>query len=172
MDSITEDDFQDLTVSIKRSFVHLETRDAYGTETEIPQMAKWLAGEPDDLAWIQDWCQVLRGHIAAGRTARRVKIVSEPLSEYQRWVYGVFTPIVEAGEDVRWLPRREVSAVAIPGNDYYVFDDERVVFLHYAGSGLSTGYTTTTDTAVVDMCRAAFEEVWEPSIPHRDYQPH
>lgn len=61
--------------------------------------------------------------------------------------------------------------MAIPGNDYYLFDDERVVFLHYAGSGLSTGYTTTTDTAIVKMCRTAFEEVWEPSIPHRDYQP-
>jgi hypothetical protein len=33
--------------------IHLETRDAYGTETELPHMAKWRAGEPDDFEWLQ-----------------------------------------------------------------------------------------------------------------------
>jgi hypothetical protein len=43
---ITSDEFQDLTKSFKRSAVHLETRDAYGTATELPYMAKWAAGLP------------------------------------------------------------------------------------------------------------------------------
>jgi hypothetical protein len=42
---ITSDEFQDLTKSFKRSAVHLETRDAYGTATELPYMAKWAAGD-------------------------------------------------------------------------------------------------------------------------------
>jgi hypothetical protein len=33
---ITSDEFQDLTKSFKRSAVHLETCDAYGTATELP----------------------------------------------------------------------------------------------------------------------------------------
>jgi hypothetical protein len=36
--------------------LHLEMRDAYGTEVELPHMAQWAAGEPDDLAWLDDWC--------------------------------------------------------------------------------------------------------------------
>ena len=55
MQELTYSQFQDLTASIKRSAVHLETRDAYGTETELPHMAKWAAGEPDDLDWLQGW---------------------------------------------------------------------------------------------------------------------
>jgi hypothetical protein len=47
-----------------------------------------------------------------------------------------------------------------------------VVFLHYAGSGLNTAFTTTTDTGIVSMCREAFEQVWSLSVPHRDYDPH
>lgn len=171
MEEITEDGLTHLTSSFKRSMVHLEARDAYGTETELPQMAKWASGEPDDFAWLEDWCQRIQGHVEAGRTARRVKIVSEPLSDYQRWAYEVFTPIAKAGEDVRWVPRRQISAICIPGNDYYLFDDERVVFLHYAGSGLVTAFTTTTDAAIVEMCRTAFEKVWTLSIPHSEYKP-
>lgn len=171
MEEITEDAFNELLTRFTRSSVHLETRDAYGTEVELPHMAKWKRGEPDDYAWVQDWCTELAEHVAAGRTVRRVKIVSEPLSDYQRWVYNVFTPIVAAGEDIRWLPRRQVSALCLPGNDYYLLDDERVVFLHYAGSGLNTAFTTTIDASVVQMCREAFERVWSLAIPHSDYKP-
>jgi hypothetical protein len=168
---ITEQEFAELTGSFKRSAIHLETRDAYGTETELPYIAKWVAGEPDDLEWLQEWCQKLRSHVDADRTVRRAKIVSEPLSDYQRWAHEVIGPMVEAGEDIRWVPRRSVSAICIPGNDYYLFDDERVVvFLHYAGSGLNTTFTTTTAPAVVDMCSTAFEKVWALSIPHSDYR--
>lgn len=171
MEDITEDDLSELTERFQRSIVHLETRDAYGTEVELPYMAKWAAGEPDDLAWLNEWCDTLRQHAADGRSIRRARIVSEPLSDYQRWSFSIAQPMVGAGEDIRWVPRRTVSELCIPGNDYYLFDDERVVFLHYAGSGLNTAFTTTTDPAVVEMCRQSFESVWALSIPHGDYQP-
>lgn len=171
MEEITDDDFQELLRTFKASSVHLETRDAYGTEIELPYMAKWAAGEPDDFEWLQDWCSTLRGHAAAGRTVRRAHIVSEPLSDYQRWALTVTPPLVEAGEDIRWVPRRRVSELCIPGNDYYLIDDERVVFLHYAGSGLNTAFTTTTKPETVEMCRMAFDQVWSLSIPHREYEP-
>lgn len=57
------------------------------------------------------------------------------------------------------------------GNDYYLFDDELAVFLHDAGNGLAVDRTSSTDPAVLRLCRAAFEAVWEVSTPHRDYQP-
>ncbi|MEU4294906.1 DUF6879 family protein [Kribbella sp. NPDC026596] len=170
MQEITADDLTELTGSFKRSMVHLEARDAYGTDTELPHLAKWLAGEPDDFAWLQDWCEKIAAHVNAGRSARRIKIVSEPLSDYQRWAYGAFTPIAEAGEDIHWVPRPRVSTVGIPGNDYYLFDGKRVVFLHYAGTGLNTSFTTTTDREVVEMCSSAFEKVWALSIPHSEYK--
>jgi hypothetical protein len=171
VEDITDDDFQELLKTFKRSSIHLETRDAYGTEVELPYMAKWAAGEPDDLEWLQDWCTTVRGHVAAGRTIKRARIVSEPLSDYQRWTLTIAKPIVEAGEDERFIPRRQVSELCFPGNDYYVFDDERVVFLHYSGAGLNNALTTTTNPATVEMCRKAFEQVWPLAIPFREYKP-
>jgi hypothetical protein len=164
-------EFESLLTGFEREAVHLETRDAYGTEVELPYMAKWAAGEPDDLAWLGEWCQSLREHTTAGRSVRRARVVSEPLSDYQRWSHSIAGPMVEAGEDIRWVPRRLLSAVAIPGNDFYLFDSRLALFLHYAGNGMSTGMTATEDPGVLSLCQTAFEAVWRFSIPHSDYRP-
>jgi hypothetical protein len=169
--SISEAEFEGLLTRFESTSVHLETRDAYGTAVELPHMAKWAAGEPDDLRWLQGWCDTLRGHVAAGRSVRRARIVSEPLSDYQRWSHSIAGPMVVAGEDIRWVPRRRVSSVAIPGNDFYLFDDRLVVFLLYAGNGLAVDRVTSTDPVDVGLCATAFAELWPLAIPHRDYQP-
>lgn len=171
MASITDEQFDRLLSSFERESIHLETRDAYGTAVELPYMAKWSAGEPDDLEWLQGWCAVLRAHVQAGKSVRRARIVSEPLSDYQRWSHSIAYPMVEAGEDIRWVPRRLVSSVALPGNDCYLFDGRLVVFLIYSGSGLAVDKVTSTDPADIRLCRSAFETVWKMSIRHSDYKP-
>ena len=171
MTSVGEATFDRLLRTFERSSVHLETRDAYGTAVELPYMAKWAAGEADDLSWLNDWCNTLRRHVAAGKIVHRARIVSEPLSDYQRWSYSIARPMVEAGEDIRWVPRRLVSSIGIPGNDYYLFDDRLVVFLIYSGNGLNAAYETSTDPADIELCRMAFDAVWKLAVPHRDYQP-
>ncbi len=171
MAPITDEEFDRLLSDFAREALHLETRDAYGTAVELPYMAKWAAGEPDDLQWLEGWCSTLREHVKAGKSVRRVRIVSEPLSDYQRWSHSIAQPMVEAGEDIRWVPRRLVSSVALPGNDFYLFDDSLTVFLIYAGNGLGTDKVTSTDPADIRLCRSAFEAVWKLSTPHSDYQP-
>jgi len=169
--SISEAAFDQLLTNFDREAIHLETRDAYGTAVELPHMAKWVVGEPDDLRWLDGWCDTVRGHVTAGRSVRRARIVSEPLSDYQRWSHSIAHPMVAAGEDIRWVPRRLLSSVCVPGNDYYLFDDRLVVFLHYTGSGLAADRVTSTDPADVALCRRAFEAVWTYAIAHRDYEP-
>ena len=168
---VTDEQFDELLTSFDREAIHLETRDAYGTEVELPHLAKWARGEPDDLEWLRGWCATLREHVQAGKSVRRARIVSEPLSDYQRWSYSIARPMVEAGEDIRWVPRRLVSSVALPGNDFYLFDDRLVVFLLYAGNGISTGKISSSDPADIRLCRSAFEATWKLSVPHREYQP-
>jgi hypothetical protein len=72
------DELRQLCRGIRKSFVHLETRDSYGTETELPHLARWRRSEPDDYAWLEGWLEMLRGYRAAGRTCRRARVVSEP----------------------------------------------------------------------------------------------
>jgi len=167
---VTDDEFDELLrTGFDREAVHLETRDAYGTAVELPHMAKWAAGEPDDLGWLADWCSTLREHVQAGKTVRRARIVSEPLSDYQRWSCSIADPMVQAGEDIRWVPRRLVSSVALPGNDFYLFDDRLAVFLLYAGNGLAVSQISSADPADLRLCRVAFEAAWKLAVPHSEY---
>jgi hypothetical protein len=169
--TISDEEFERLLSCFRREAIHLETRDAYGTAVELPYLAKWAAGEHDDLEWLQGWCATLREHVAGGRRVRRARIVSEPLSEYQRWSHSIAQPMVDAGEEIRWVPRPRVSSIPIPGNDFYMFDDRLVVFLHYAGNGLGIAKTTSTDPSDISLCRTAFDAVWALSVSHRDYEP-
>lgn len=171
MNSITDEQFDELLTAFEQESLHLETRDAYGTAVELPHMAKWAAGEPDDLKWLQGWCATLRDHAAKGRAVRRARIVSEPLSDYQRWSYSIAQPMVEAGEDIRWVSRRLVSTIGIPGNDFYLLDNRLVIFLIYQGNGLAVDKITSTDPSDIALCRGAFESVWRLAIPHSEYQP-
>lgn len=168
---ITDEEFEELLTSFEREALHLETRDAYGTAVELPHMAKWARGEPDDLVWLEEWCAALREGTKAGKHVRRARIVSEPLSDYQRWSYSIAQPMVDAGEDIRWVPRRLLSTTMIPGNDFYLFDDRLLVFLTYAGNGLATGKFTSAEDVHIQLCRESFEAVWKFAVPHREYRP-
>jgi hypothetical protein len=166
------DELNELCKGITKSFVHLETRDAYGTEVELPHMATWRRGEPDDFAWLGWWLEMLRGHRAAGRSCRRARIVSEPLSDYQRWTLSHAPVLIDAGEDIRYAPRPRLTTVALPGSgDFYVFDDSLVLFLHYAGSGTNTSFEIADDPHTAQSCRQAFETVWNIALPFREYRP-
>jgi uncharacterized protein DUF6879 len=168
----THGELNDLCRGITASFVHLETRDSYGTETELPHMAKWRRGEPDDFAWLSWWLEMLRGHRAAGRTCRRARVLSEPVSDYQRWTMSHAQMFIDAGEDIRYVPRPALATVPLPGSgDFYVFDDEVALFLHYAGSGTNASFQITEDAQTVRACRQAFEDVWHVATPFRDYRP-
>ena len=172
MTPVTDEEFEELLHrGFEREALHLEMRDAYGTAVELPHMAKWASGEPDDLEWLQGWCATLSEHVKAGRCVRRARVVSEPLSDYQRWSYSIAYPMVEAGEDIRWVSRRLVSSVALPGNDFYLFDDRLAVFLLYAGNGLGVGKVRSAEPADLRLCRSSFEAAWKLSIPHREYAP-
>lgn len=168
---IPDQEFEKLLTSFQHEALHLETRDAYGTAIELPHMAKWAAAEPDDLEWLEEWCAALREGAKAGKSVRRARIVSEPLSDYQRWSHSIAQPMVDAGEDIRWVPRHLLSTTLIPGNDFYLFDDSLLVFLTYTGNGLAAGKFASTQASDIRLCRESFEAVWKLAIPHREYSP-
>lgn len=172
MRSVNAGELRELCRGIKRSFVHLETRDAYGTEVELPHLAKWRRGEADDYEWLGWWLEMLRGHRQAGRTCRRARVISEPISEYQQWVLSFVDQFIDAGEDIRYLPRRRLATVSLPGSgDYYVFDESLVLFLHYSGNGTNASYEVTDDPAIVQSCLESFRAVWDLTLPFNDYRP-
>jgi hypothetical protein len=97
----------------------------------------------------QKWQSLIRSITQSGRRVRRARIVSEPVTDYIRYEWAGTGPNVDAGEDIRWLPRRLASAIALPGNDFWLFDGATAVFTVFTGSGDVAERQLTTDPATV-----------------------
>lgn len=161
--------FSELIAATARSAVHLEMRDSYDPDT--PQYREWLAGEPRPVPASRAWYDLVREHTARGVRFRRARVVSEPVSAYIRFEHEATTGLnVAAGEDVRWLPRRRVSDLCLPGNDFWLFDDCLIRFHHFDGDGRVVEDELCGDPAVIAMCSSAFEAIWERAVPHADYR--
>ena len=162
--------FSELIAATTRSAVHLETRDAYTPDDR--RFVNWLAGEMLPVPANPQWSALVRAHTARGVRFRRARVVSEPLSDYIRFEHAITSEVnVSAGEEVRWLPRKRGASLAIPLNDYWVFDKRLVRFGYFAGNGEFLDHELSEDPAIVTMCADAFESVWELAIPHDDYRP-
>ncbi len=107
--------FEELIASAHHSAVHSEMRDFYTPHDPI--FLNWKAGREFDPAEVMaDWCQTVRSNVARGVVIRRARIVSEPLSDFTRHEYWMTSRLnIAAGEQVRWLPRRRASDLALPG---------------------------------------------------------
>jgi hypothetical protein len=163
--------FDELMASAHHSAVHLEMRDVYTPRDPI--FLDWKAGKHFDPAErMADWFAGRRSTIARGVVIRRARIVSEPLSDFTRHEFETTSRLnIPAGEQVRWLPRRRASDLALPGNDFWVFDEHTIRFGYFAGDGELVGHEVCRDPDVIKLCLSAFEAVWDRAIPHEDYRP-
>jgi hypothetical protein len=174
MQRVTGEYRDSLIEGFQREALHLEMRDIYAA-ADHSRFRRWTAGESfdpgEEAEWWRPWREMMRCHQGAGRTLRRLRVVSEPVTDYIRFEYLDAAELVKAGEDVRWLPRQRASALLLPGNDLWCFDSETVVFTHFSGDGEVQGYGLTADRALVAQCVAAFEEAWSAAVPHSEYSP-
>lgn len=161
--------FPDLLAATNRTAVHLEMRDAY-TPADPPFLA-WQRGEQlDPLAVFADWVDLIRPAVARGIVVRRARIVSEPVTDYIRYEHAVTAMNLAAGEEVRWLPRRQASDIALPGNDFWLLDGKIVQWNHFAGDGTSGGPEVSEEPAAAALCAGAFEAAWNRAVPHEHFQ--
>ncbi len=150
-----------------KSILKLELRDNYDVDAET--FAAWRAGRSVKET-VSVWGERAAARVAAGVVTRRVKVVSEPLSDYHRFILEASKPAIEAGEMMRWLPRRLVSTVSLPGNDFFVLDDEIVIFNVFGGDNQRTEIQFAQDAEVVKLCTGAFDLAWALAIPYDEYR--
>ncbi len=162
--------FETLFARCTTSAVHLELRDEYTPGD--PVYLDWKAGVAVDpkKRW-SEWYGLMSATTARSIKVRRARIVSEPVTDFIRYEYDLTPGLnLAAGEEVRWLPRRQASTIALPGNDFWIFDNRLVRFNYFTGSGDEAGDELVEDQAVVHLCMSAFEAVWQQAIPHQNYR--
>ncbi len=162
--------FAELLEATRASVIRFEMRDSYDESEQ--GYTEWQAtGDTSAYDW-GDHLAVIRAAAARGVRVRRVRVVSEPLSEYMRWEHACTGTNVEAGEDIRWLPRTSAADLMLPGADCWLFDHRVVRWNFQRGDGTNPReYTFSSDPRVIRDITAAFEIAWDRATPHEEYKP-
>lgn len=165
---------RDALAQATRTAFHLEHRDAYAvSDVHRPSYEAFTQRGEVDTSFMNGWATVVREATGRGVEFRRLRIVSEPLSDYIRWEHALTAVNVAAGEQVRWLSRRTCPPVAVVPFDCWIIDSNIVLVNHFAGNGTwpEPGVERRTDPELVKITAESFDAAWTLAVPHGDYIP-
>lgn len=128
-------DLRGMLDGIATSAFRLETRRAYSLGYERRMFDDFLAGRevtpPPDTDWYRPWLDRVRRLTATGRRIQRVRVVDEPITDYQRYAIWTGAWNTAAGEDIRYMAREVAATVGLPGRDWWLLDGQTVVVLNF-----------------------------------------
>jgi hypothetical protein len=160
---------------LQRDAFHLELRDAYYVDSEDESYRRWKNGEaPDPSDYDRPWLHRIRMLTSSGKTIRRVRVISEPISEYIRYEYDGTPQNIAAGEDIRWLPRQRVPRDLVfpaEGRDWWLFDDQCVAIGHFDDNGMPLGSSISTDQDLLRECGYVRDRLWGIATLRHAYRP-
>jgi len=159
--------FGELFTSFNHTAFRLEPRERYDSPGEVEPLRRFLAGEPDDLAWNREWLDLMSAHAAAGRIVRRVRVVTVPLSDYSRFGLWCAGFAAKAGEEIRYLDRAQ--AEGLPDLDFWVFDSKWAAILRFDDDDVLLGAEIVTDPVVVVELSAARDDAWHRSVSRETF---
>jgi len=162
-------EFSQLFHTFEHTAFRLEVRDRYDAPYENESLRKFLAGEPDDLSWMQDWLTMIRAATAEGRRFARVRVVSMPLTDYSR--FGVWCAQFTngAGEDIRYLTRDQAQDEGLPNHDYWLFDSRRLVSMHFDDADRFLGGEVIEDPAVIVQHNYWRDMAWRYAVLRENF---
>jgi hypothetical protein len=169
MGRLVGEDFDRLFTTFRRTAFRLETRDHYALFEEASSYQNFLAGKPYDLRWHQNWLAGIRDMAASGRRMRRVRLVSEPPTDYQRFELTVTPTNLEAGEDIRVLPRSLAAGLDLPDYDFWLFDDTWLGIMHFDDDDTFQGMEITEEPTAVMAHHAAWDRARRYAVPYTEY---
>lgn len=156
---------------------HLEVSDDHSqVADENEPMRRVLAGLPpfEPGAYPPSWQafdDLVSEVTGRGVTMRRVRIVTEPHTDYVRFLHAMTDRNIKLGEDIRWVPRQRVDACDYTADEWWLIDDAQVAFTLFDTAGDFTGTALTTDPVFVDRCIQVRDGLWGKAIPHDKYVP-
>jgi hypothetical protein len=170
---VSEAEFGRLLQSFGQSAFRLETYDRYALDYEEADLDQFLAGSPDaptDIGWWAPWLDWIAEMTAQGKQIGRVRICSEPPSDYQRWELWAAPWHARAGERIGYLPRSHAARIGLPASpDWWLLDDERLILMWFTEDGEIDRKLLVTDPEVVAQHREWRDLAVQHAIPAEEF---
>ena len=130
-DRLTNQEYARLFDTYERTAFRLETRLRYNADDEREAVRCFLNGEPIDLDWLRPWLHQVNAAARRGRRMQRVRLITNPPSDYLRFALWTTPHLIKAGDEIRYLPEERAQDLNLPRHDFWIFDSRRVVRLHF-----------------------------------------
>lgn len=169
MTYLTHDEYMDLFWHFEHTVFQFETRESYAGVDAEP-FARFIAGEPWDPDVWEYWYRHVRTQTAAGKRLARVRVVSEPWSDYTRFGLWSCRSTIDAGEDIRYLSRPAAVSVGLPGHDFRMLDSRELVLLRYDDETNDiVGRELVTDPVTIVQHNYWRDLAWHHAVPRDEY---
>jgi hypothetical protein len=169
---ISAEEFQELFRTAGRSVKRLEMRRRTHIPAEQPEFRAFLTG---DLPEVREsglpnwWTEMVNAHKVAGHVFRRVRVMDDPLTDYNRFMIWGARRNIDAGEDIRFLAMAAANELGLPDHDFWVYDSERMVELRFTDDGRIVGYDLFADLDSVARHEEWIDRAFAAATPYVDY---
>jgi hypothetical protein len=164
---IGDDEYGDLLSRAAEAF-RFEARDSYAIGEERTEYAAFLKGVPrmpDQVGWWKQYLDQVAERARQGRERSRVRVLADPPTDYQRWLLWADPWYAEAGEDIRYLPRRKAREIGLPDSDWWLLDDKRAVTLAFDDDGHVARRTLVAEPSLIARYRLWRDMAVRFSVP-------
>jgi hypothetical protein len=151
--------------NFKESAFRLETLPAYSIPEEADMLAAFRRGENVQLSEDHPWPPLVRTQCGAGKTMLRVRVVSQPLTVYERFELSLYPHSIAVGEQIH-IAQRDVMPGSHVTTDFWLFDNESVYLLRYDDNGKFLGVDIEHDVVAYRRIR---DLALENSVPLSEY---
>lgn len=169
MPLLTPAEFGALWEDFQHTAFKFEVRDRYNVPSEQESLQRFLAGRPDPDRAARPWLAAMRAATEQGKRVERVRVISEPHSDYVRWLLAGTSLNAAAGEDIRYLRRPRAVEVGLPVHDFALFDSARLVLLNFGSDDRPLEHELVTDPGIVLRHCQWRDVAWHYAMPYEQY---
>ena len=172
---MTAGDFDALFDEFTSTVVRLETLPEFrvgGAEQE--RIDAWRAGRPRPLRSVatDPWlARIARTTMSDGKVWRRVRILEDPPTEYQRYQLAGYVEAQTVGDQVRVAIRPDV--LDDDGPDFWLFDEglptARAAVMHYDAEGRWLGWDLVAEASALAELGERVRRVDAVAVPLNEY---
>jgi hypothetical protein len=121
---------------------------------------------------MQSWLDMPKAATAKGKRFARVRVVTLPLTDYSR--FGVWCAQVTgaAGEDIRYLARDRAEAAGLPDQDYWLFDSNKLLRMHFDEADRFLGGELVEDSHEIVQANYWRDAAWHKALRRDDFATH
>ena len=112
---------------------------------------------------------MVRGAARQGRRFMRVRVVSLPLSDYNRWSYVIAQHNIAAGEDIRYLIRERAAEIGLLNDDYWLFDSQELLRMRFDESDRFIGGEIIEDPVEIVRHNYWRDAAWHHAVRRDDF---